>query len=68
MKAGFDPIRAAELRGVHEFRIGDETYVAEVADNGLQIPTRTGTVPLDGDEYAQQRLIDLLLAPFSPRR
>ncbi|MEU4475691.1 winged helix-turn-helix transcriptional regulator [Micromonospora sp. NPDC023888] len=43
IKAVFDPARAADLRGVYEFHIDIDTYVAEVADGALQI--RRGTAP-----------------------
>ncbi|MFF3668701.1 winged helix-turn-helix transcriptional regulator [Microtetraspora malaysiensis] len=100
IKAGFDPARAAELRGVYEFRVGADTYVAEVADNAVKVSrrpatgkpdaalttdvdtlravcdhrmtvhdaTRSGLARLDGEEDAQQRLLDLLLTPFPPIR
>ncbi|MEO3771301.1 winged helix-turn-helix transcriptional regulator [Micromonospora sp. B9E7] len=97
IKAAFDPARAAALRGVYEFHVDADTYLAEVADGAVQI--RRGTAPepdaalttdidtlravcghqitmaaalasgalrLTGDEPAQRRLTDLLLAPFTP--
>ncbi|GAA0385047.1 winged helix-turn-helix transcriptional regulator [Microbispora corallina] len=97
VKAGFDPSRAAELRGVYEFHVDGETYVAEVSADSVRIDrrraaeppdatistdldtlralcahqvtiadaARTGSACLDGHEDARQRLVDLLLAPFS---
>ncbi|MEV5569328.1 helix-turn-helix domain-containing protein [Spirillospora sp. NPDC052269] len=43
IKASFDPARAAELRGVYELRIGADTYVAEVADDAVQVDRRPAT-------------------------
>ncbi|MFI6265855.1 winged helix-turn-helix transcriptional regulator [Micromonospora sp. NPDC051006] len=43
IKATFDPARAADLRGVYEFYIDADTYLAEVADDSVQI--RRGTAP-----------------------
>ncbi|MGI5521431.1 winged helix-turn-helix transcriptional regulator [Micromonospora sp. CA-259024] len=43
IKATFDPARAADLRGVYEFHIDADTYLAEVADDSVQI--RRGTAP-----------------------
>ncbi|MER7892910.1 winged helix-turn-helix transcriptional regulator [Micromonospora sp. NPDC094482] len=43
IKATFDPARAADLRGVYEFHIDAETYLADVADDSVQI--RRGTAP-----------------------
>ncbi|MFK3978938.1 winged helix-turn-helix transcriptional regulator [Micromonospora sp. NPDC050397] len=37
IKAGFDPARAADLRGVYEFHVDADTYLAEVADGSLWI-------------------------------
>lgn len=98
IKAGFDPARAADLRGVYEFRIGVDVFLAEVADDSVRIRRDTSSVPPDatlttdldtlrgvcgqqislaaavesgalrlvGEEGARQRLIDLLLTPFTP--
>jgi DNA-binding HxlR family transcriptional regulator/putative sterol carrier protein len=98
IKAGFDSARATELRGVYEFHIDADTYVAEVADGSVRVGRErapappdaalttdlatlrelcehritlaaalgSGTLRLDGDEHAKQRLIDLLLTPFTP--
>jgi DNA-binding HxlR family transcriptional regulator len=44
IKAGFDPARAAGLRGVYEFRVGTDVYVAEVTDSAV----RLGRVPATG--------------------
>ncbi|WP_066940747.1 winged helix-turn-helix transcriptional regulator [Microtetraspora fusca] len=100
IKAGFDPARAADLRGVYEFRVGADTYLAEVADDAVKVSrgsatgrpdaaltvdadtlravcdhrmtvddaTRSGLMCLDGEEDAQQRILDLLLTPFTPNR
>ncbi|MGQ5264621.1 winged helix-turn-helix transcriptional regulator [Micromonospora sp. ZYX-F-536] len=43
IKAAFDPARAADLRGVYEFHIDPDTYLAEVADDSVQL--RRGTAP-----------------------
>lgn len=43
IKAGFDPARAAELRGVYEFRVGADTYLAEVTDNAVKVSRRRAT-------------------------
>lgn len=40
IKASFDPARAAELRGVYEFRIDADTYIAEVAADAVQVDRR----------------------------
>jgi DNA-binding HxlR family transcriptional regulator len=43
IKAAFDPARAAELRGVYEFRIDADTYLAEVTDDSVQIRRDTAS-------------------------
>ncbi|MGW3788209.1 winged helix-turn-helix transcriptional regulator [Micromonospora chokoriensis] len=43
IKATFDPARAAGLAGVYQFHIDADTYLAEVADDAVQI--RRGTAP-----------------------
>ncbi|RKR86452.1 HxlR family transcriptional regulator [Micromonospora pisi] len=43
IKAGFDPAQAAELRGVYEFHVDADTYLAEVGDDSVQI--RRDTAP-----------------------
>jgi DNA-binding HxlR family transcriptional regulator len=41
IKAGFDPARATDLRGVYEFHIDADTYLAEVTDDSVQISRDT---------------------------
>jgi len=96
IKAGLDPVQAAKLGGVYEFRIDADAYLVEVTDGSVRISRATapkppdarlttdletlravcdhhitltaaqdsGTLRLDGDDHAIQRLTDLLLTPF----
>ncbi|WP_234583658.1 helix-turn-helix domain-containing protein [Micromonospora sp. MH99] len=45
IKVGFDPARAADLRGVYAFHIDADPYLAEVADDSVQLRRGTTAEP-----------------------
>jgi DNA-binding HxlR family transcriptional regulator len=45
LKAGLDPARAEELRGVYELRVDDDTYLADVSDGTLSLGRATTGQP-----------------------
>ncbi|MEU7843829.1 winged helix-turn-helix transcriptional regulator [Micromonospora sp. NPDC049114] len=45
IKVGFDPARAGDLRGVYAFHIDADTYLAEVADDSVQLRRGTTAEP-----------------------
>lgn len=47
VKAGFDPARAAELRGVYEFRIDADPYLAVVTGDSVQVSRGAAAAPPD---------------------